>query len=177
MRWILLLSWLALGSGPVGAATYVVRPDGTGDFPTIQAAIDATVDGDVIELADGTFTGDGNRDIDYLGKAITVRSQSGVRESCVVDCHGSPEERHRGFIFQSGEGSGSVLEGVTITNGYTSGGGGIRCESSSPLFVRCALIGNSAFYGGGMNCWYAPSPTLRECVFDENWAEHGGGVY
>ena len=68
------------------AATYVVQPDGTGDFPTIQAAINAVVDTDIIELADGTFTGDGNRDLDYLGKAITIRSQSGDPSVCVIDC-------------------------------------------------------------------------------------------
>ena len=45
----------------VWATTYLVNPEGTGDFPTIQAAIDAVVDGDIIELNDGTFTGDGNR--------------------------------------------------------------------------------------------------------------------
>jgi pectin methylesterase-like acyl-CoA thioesterase len=60
-------------STPAFAATYVVSPDGSGDFPTIQAAIDAAVDGGIIELTDGTFTGDGNRDIDYAGKSITVR--------------------------------------------------------------------------------------------------------
>ena len=35
------------------ATTYVIEPDGSGDFPTIQAAINASSDGDIIELADG----------------------------------------------------------------------------------------------------------------------------
>ena len=50
-------------------AVYVVSPDGTGDFPTIQAAINGAADGDIVELTDGTFIGAGNRDIDFLGKA------------------------------------------------------------------------------------------------------------
>ena len=50
-----LLLILCLGAA---AETYVVTPDGTGDFPTIQTAIDAAGDGDIIELTDGTFTGD-----------------------------------------------------------------------------------------------------------------------
>ena len=121
---------LVLGSTASGT-TYVVRPDGTGDFPTIQAAIDAADSMDVIELTNGTFVGEGNRNIDYLGKAITVRSQSGIPDSCIIDV----QYLGRGFTFHSGEDTTSVLEGVTITNGYiiTSGsGGGILCSGGSP---------------------------------------------
>ncbi|NIO84487.1 MAG: hypothetical protein GTN53_28595, partial [Candidatus Aminicenantes bacterium] len=53
--------------------TIIVRADGTGDYPTIQAAINAAATGDIIELQTGTYTGNGNRDIDFLGKVITVR--------------------------------------------------------------------------------------------------------
>ena len=62
----------------------------TGLRQTIQDAIDLTdsVEGDIVELADGTYTGVGNRDIDLRGKAITVRSASGDPEACVIDCGG-----------------------------------------------------------------------------------------
>jgi len=53
-----ILQFLALATltlPSANAATYVVTPDGTGDFPTIQAAIDAAVTGDVIQLTDGVF--------------------------------------------------------------------------------------------------------------------------
>ncbi len=77
---------------PVSATTYLVTPDGTGDYPTIQLAVDAVVDGDIIELTPGTFTGDGNRDVDYLGRAITIRSQSGDPAGCVIDCEGTASD-------------------------------------------------------------------------------------
>ena len=46
---------LIFAAVPAAATTYIVRPDGTGDFPTIQTAIDAAIDGDIIELTDGTL--------------------------------------------------------------------------------------------------------------------------
>ncbi len=46
---------MALAAFALGA-TYVVNPDGTGDFPTIQAAIVATTSGDEVLLANGTPT-------------------------------------------------------------------------------------------------------------------------
>ena len=58
------------------ARTWVVTPNGSGDTPTIQAAIDSCLDGDVVELAGGLIAGDGNRDINFSGKAITVHSAS-----------------------------------------------------------------------------------------------------
>ena len=60
---LFLVVWLYAST--TVAATYVVTADGSGDFPTIQAAISAAINGDVIELTDGTFTGEGNRDIEF----------------------------------------------------------------------------------------------------------------
>lgn len=101
------------------AATWVVKPDGSGDFATIQDAIDAAAVGDVILLTDGVFKGVGNRDIDFLGKAITVRSASGRRTDCIVDAEGSPGVPQRCFDFRSTEGNDSVVRDITIRGGST----------------------------------------------------------
>lgn len=158
-------------------ATYNVCPDGSGDFLTIQAAINASVAGDVIELCDAILVGDGNRDIDYLGKAITVRSQSGNAAACVIDCGGSP---HRGLHFHSGEGSGSVLEGVTIMNAFSPDmGGGMLCDASSPTITGCTFRLNFApFDGAGLYCTNC-APTLDDCHFISNGdgtGMNGGGM-
>jgi parallel beta-helix repeat protein len=162
------------------STTYVVNPEGTGDYPTIQAAIDAAVDGDAVELTDGTFTGTGNHDIDFAGKAITVRSVGRDPQHCIIDC----ENSGRGFHFHSGEGSGSVVEGVTITNGDAplSGvdekGGAILCaDGSSPTVSHCRLVGNWAYLGAGIACTDVSSPTISDCSIASNAAETGCGIY
>jgi hypothetical protein len=157
------------------ATTYLVRPDGTGDFPTIQAAVNAATGGDVIELANGTFTGVGNRDIGYLGKAITIRSESGNPETCVIDCEGGP---YRGFNFHTGEGPNSVLEGVTVTNGNPSDwGGAIRVIDAWPTITRCIFRRNQAYgEGGAVITDMMAHPSFSECVFEENYAIDGGAV-
>ncbi|MCD4690159.1 right-handed parallel beta-helix repeat-containing protein [bacterium] len=153
------------------ADTLVVLPDGTGDFPTIQAAIVAAINGDIVELGDGTFTGEGNHDIDFLGKAITVRSVSGNPEACVIDCSWA-----RGFIFQSGEGQSSALEGVTITGGFGGalGGGGVLCQDCSPSLAHVVFLENTSFApsfgharGGGMYS-EGGSPSLTDVTFIRN---------
>jgi parallel beta-helix repeat protein len=150
-------------------------------YPTIQAAIDDTSEGDTVWVADGTYTGEGNFDIDFKGKAITVRSENGP-ENCVID----GQREKSGFDFHSGEDKNSVLDGFTITNGFTgeSGGAAIRCTASSPTITNCIIAGNSAKdYGGGMYNSYNSNPTLINCTFSENSAEstvsmlgNGGGM-
>jgi hypothetical protein len=84
-----------------------------GEYATIQAAIDACVAGDEVIIADGTYTGTGNKNLDFKGLAITIRSASGDPATCIIDCEGSG----RGFYFHSGETAESGVRGLTIQNG------------------------------------------------------------
>jgi len=176
MRRLPILCCLALAfitTIPATATTYVVTPDGTGDFPTIQAAIDAATYGDIVELTTGTFTGPGNRDIDYLGKALTIRSQSGEPSTCVMDCQHSGV----GVRFVSGEGPSSVLSGVTITNGQGIFTGGVDIHGASPVIQTCILSNNfctNGLGGGGLFC-FDGTPTIDGCAFLDNISAFGGG--
>ncbi|MCK4304915.1 MAG: right-handed parallel beta-helix repeat-containing protein [Candidatus Eisenbacteria sp.] len=166
---------------PIGGTAYLVKPDGTGDFATIQAAIDAVAEGVTIELADGTYTGEGNRDVDFIGKAVTVRSRYGNPEACIIDAEGLVADPHRGFQFVSGEGSGTLLAGVKILGGvYENGeGAGILCHGSSPRIEHCAITGNLASngLGGGLACMAGASPSVVACTFEANEGNLGGGIY
>jgi hypothetical protein len=182
---VLLATATVLGPSGAAAATIVVRPDGTGDYPTIQTAIDAASDGDVIELADGMFVGDGNRDLEFLGKAIRVQSQSGDPTTCVIDCEGSASEPHRGVWFADGDDTDTELVEVTITGGYVAGlgtdgaGGGILCTNGArPLIQHCHILANHAESGGGgVSCRVVARPSLSDCVIAGNSTDAwGGGV-
>ena len=151
-----------------------------GVYPTIQAAIDDASDGDTIWIADGQYSGEGNFDIDFKGKAVTVKSENGP-QNCIIDC----QFKGRGFDFHNGEDENSVLDGIQITNGSAGGfGGGIKCTASSPTINNCIITGNTAGeYGGGMCNSYGSSPILTNCTFSENSAESklsalgsGGGI-
>jgi len=160
---------------------HTVYPDGPG---TIQDAIDAAANGDVIELSNGEFAGPGNRDLDFHGKCLTVRSQSGDPEDCVIDC----EHAGRGFYFHSGEEPcGAVVQGITITDTIDFIGGGIYCIDASPTITQCNIEGSNwnpsgiACVGGhaeitscriegwdaGIDCQFA-SPRVEHCVIVEN---------
>jgi len=84
--------------------------------PTIQVEIGAALGGNTVLVADGTYAGAGNLDINFLGRAITVQSEDGT-ENCVVD----RENAGRGFYFHNNENLSSVLRGVTIFNELASG--------------------------------------------------------
>ena len=172
---VMLVFLLAtLCTAATGGTLYV--PSG---YSTIQVAIDAAVNGDEIVVANGTYTSPGNHDIDFKGKAIRVRSQSGA-EYCVIDCQGMS----RAFNFTNNEGTDSVLEGFTIKNGRATHGGGMYVYRSSPTVKDCFFKDNIAEDGGGaVYNFHSSEPTLVGCVFSGNEAlgmaiySGGGSVY
>jgi outer membrane protein assembly factor BamB len=176
MKRVILIAFLFLPffTSFASGRTIYVDDDGPADFNNIQAAINAANGGDTVSVADGIYTGDGNRDIDFLGKAITVCSQNGP-QSCTIDCN----RQNRGFYFHSGEYKNSVLNGFTIMNGYASNGGGIYCDYySSPTIANCTIVGNiAASSGGGIYCVSA-GPPITNCIIGCNKAAvSGGGIY
>jgi len=128
--------------GALEAATLYVGPDET--HTTIQSAIDAASNGDTVTVRDGTYTGDGNRNLNFAGKALHLKSENGP-ENCIIDVQGSS-----GAIrFQSGEGNETIVEGFTITRGYEGIGGAISISNSSPIITGNIFSGNTASQSGG----------------------------
>ncbi len=154
------------------AKTWHVDPGGSGDAPTIQAGIDSADIGDVVLLAPGTYTGPGNRNVDFKGKAVTVSSSAGA-DVTTIDCQGVG----RGFIFTSGEGVYSVLSAVRVVNGsHALFGGGVYCVNTSPRIENNIFSGNQAGFRGGALYCDASLAIITGNVFDGNEASYGGAV-
>ena len=80
-----------------------------GDYPTIQCAINASSNGDLVVVASGSY----NEKIDYMGKSITIQSEAGP-ELTSIDGKGLNGTLVR---FDNGESEDSKLIGFTIKNG------------------------------------------------------------
>ncbi|MEW6104451.1 MAG: choice-of-anchor Q domain-containing protein, partial [bacterium] len=162
------------GMRTYGADLYVPS-----QYATIQAGINAANDGDTVWVADGIYTGSGNKDLSWSGKHITVRSENGP-ENCIIDC----ENSGRGFYLADGQTNSDLILGLTIKNGYVVGeepvgcGGGIFCYGSSPSVTNCIISGNQASVdGGGIACYNYSSPDITNCIIIGNQAyRNGGGV-
>ena len=149
------------------------------DYTTIQAAIDAAANGDTVIVADGTYTGLGNWDIDFLGKAITVKSLNGPA-NCIIDGNGI--SYRRAFYFHSGETNSSVIDGFTITNFKVEyRGGGIYCNDASPLIKNCTIKNCQSFcmateeaFGGAI--FSSAGTIIEKCTFLNNFVRGGNAI-
>lgn len=152
-------------------------------FDAIQEGIDAAQDGDIVEVANGVYFGLGNLNLNFHGRRITVRSALGP-EGCTIDS----QFFGRAFVFESGEGPESVVEGFTMINGLITTdptvGGAIRIEFASPTIRDCVFSGNTAggFPGGDGGAIYLRQSTARilRCRFENNVATNffgrGGAI-
>ncbi len=156
----------------VKGEVWIVAPDGSGNAPTVQAAIDLATDGDEILLTDGVFTGDGNRDVGLRGKVLTVRSVSGDPTACILDVQGSAGQPHAGFLIDEGETTASLIADITIRGGHHVGGGSAVDCMSAGITLR-----GSIFAGNEVNQalrFTSSSTVVEDCIVADN---HGGGLW
>ncbi len=183
LKQILVLSIILVSLPGIILATTFQIPS---DHPNIQAGVDAAATGDTVLLDPGLYFGVGNRDIDFHGKDITVRSTDDNPATCIIACQGYEGNSHRGFIFQSGESSAAQIRGITITGGWVDdgtydpniagGGGAVLCSNnSSPTFINCRLTNNTSLHHGGGLAAIQASPTLTNCRLDNNLSGYNGG--
>jgi hypothetical protein len=167
------------------------------EFPTIQAAIDASNGGDVIKIDSGTYQGpfivnnkslviSGNDSFDAINGAERTVFSGGGKDQIMYS-----------------NGSSLVVSNITFKDGVSSGGGGlkkaggellllncsfvnnkgigditgagIRVESANVIIDRCRFFNNTSAKGGAGYIEWCPKLTVRSSVFDSNSAE--GSVF
>jgi len=158
---------------PVGTRSALLVPS---QYPTIQSAINASQDGDTVLVADGTYSGPGNRDIDFNGKSITVTSQNGPA-STIINCAGfyagDGSGNHRGFYIHNNE-TAVTISGFSVQNGYGFSGGGIYNNGGQLAITNCIISNNRAIYGGGI-CSNGGSVVLTNSDITLNTGQDAGG--
>jgi|GEM_PF-3275717 len=158
MKTLGIVLFLSAFATLLGATWYV--PD---DFPVIQDAIDASSNGDTIVVRPGTYV----ENIDFLGKSITVMSESGPQVTVIDGNQAGSVVVLSGLVDLS-----TVLDGFTITNGTGTFfyddyyGGGICCKYYAGLTSTNTIL------------WHNKAPTAPEiwiglapCTFSIDYSD------
>lgn len=192
LRHCLFLALAAIVSTSIAQAqtTWYVDVNGSapgtgspGDpYTSLQYAISrpTTVGGDTLLVAPGIYL----EHIDFLGKAIEVKSTAGAATTIL-------DGANTGSVvsFVTGETAGSILDGFTVRGGAGTGvlpdnsGGGVRCVGASPILKNLVVRANTSYLGAGV---YLESSTaqIQQCTIEENHpfpsygvSSYGVGIY
>ncbi|WP_226990888.1 PGF-pre-PGF domain-containing protein [Methanosarcina acetivorans] len=122
---ILILS-LQVFSGSAAAAIIYVDSDGSGNYATVQAALDNAVDGDTIIVRPGNYNEDLAVDV-----SVTLNGSSGYPTVGKIEVNRQ-----------------SQISGLTITGGVRFEQAGMSCIIRNNKFDECGVsIGNNYAYG------------------------------
>lgn len=147
------------------------------DQPSIQAGIDAAVNGDTVLVAPGTYV----ENVNFLGKEINVRS-SDRAATTVIDGSNPLNPDHGSVVTFNHQEQNAVLDGFTLVHGtgYRIGsqkcGGGIFLDSASPTIRNNIIMQNTAALGGAVYGKFSWSNIHSNTIFD-NEGVRGAGVY
>jgi hypothetical protein len=168
-------------------------------YSTIQAAINASQDGDTVLVAQGTYY----ENINFRGKNITVAStfiingnRQAILNTIINGSNPSHPDTASCVLIVSGEDSTTVLEGFTLTGGIGTNwtdehgagiyveGGGVLITQSSPIIRNNFIVDNEAIRrltgtvsagGGGIRAGDSDAKILNNVIM-QNRGLYGGGI-
>ncbi len=161
---------------PATAANVLNVP---GTYATIQAAIDASANGDTVMVAPGTYF----ENIDFKGKLITVQSAQGPNVTTIDGSNLAPVVN-----FSTAETAAATIQGFTLQHGNATGafgyeGAGVHINGASPTVAGNNIVANTSCANGvGISVAFA-SPVIRDNAIDGNTkqpgcsGQNGGGIY
>ncbi len=145
-----------------------------GQYPTIQAGIDAAVDGDTVLVGTGEYAI--TEPVTFRGKAVTLCGECGP-ELTTIRMSETPIDPNRASIvvFENGETAESVLQGFALMDALHSGV--VIRNASRATIKNCIISSNNA---RGVLCRYESHATLESCVIADNLVSghtYGGGIF
>jgi FG-GAP-like repeat len=149
-----------------------------GDYPTIQAAINAVVngalpDGTVVDIQPGTYAE--ALQIGATPRSMTLRAVGGAG-TAVVDATGKGVS-----ALQILSATGNIrVDGLKLRNGRGDfgHGGGFTFQDASPTVVNCTVENNSSGGDGGGGMLGRSNAVFDSCIFQNNSAvQFGGGLF
>lgn len=184
-------------------STIYVNVEGTGDYPTIEEAVEAAVIGSVVLVGPGRYTWANQATGDSLLGMINVpryyegadyydfevRSIAGP-EATILDAqlHGKVMSVTGGTSGGSGnlEYAGITIDGFTFTNGRALAtgpnelegwsGAGLNLHLTDTVVRNCIFTGNRAFEGGALWVGGQGDALIENCLFENNEAVNTGGA-
>ncbi len=152
MKTLLTLAAVAVLVATVESTTIHVPAE----QPTLQAGVDASVDGDTVLVAPGVYAGTGNYNVDFGAKNLVVIAESGP-DSTIVNCFDSAGAIRRGFILEQNQDSTSVLDGFTL-----------RQATIGVYMMGSALIRNCVIDSNGIGVYIQGNPELDSLIINSN---------
>lgn len=180
------------------ADTITVCLDGSCDFTSVGAAVDAAAEGDLILVAAGTYML--SAPISLYDKDLVIRGAVDASGRPTTVLNGQNTTYHINALVQT---SATVIENLVLTNGRSTQNGAIymfgcqgttirNCSvrgnqrgaiginNSNVTMIGCEIVDNAAGPGtsAGGGIYVAGTISLIDCVVSGNSASYsGGGIY
>jgi predicted outer membrane repeat protein len=163
------------------ATTWYIKADGTGDAPTIQAGVNLAQLGDTVLVAPGWYSYTNQGATDYAMIMIPGR-----RPDFAIVSEGGPSvtvldgESQCRILFLQGY-TDLTVDGFTFTRGQATlinefWGGAWVSHLCSPTIKNCVFTNSWAEQGAGIWHGGVGTPQILDCKFVNNTATHGGGI-
>lgn len=173
---VIILIVLAQSMFPLIAITHIVRPDGTGDFSSIQPAIYASSMGDTVLVSPGRYFENLT-----VPSAITLASLYLLTNDITYSYTTIIDGNHAGtaVLVQNSVPDTCRITGLTITNGYnhsdqSRGVGGLEVSGSNLILWKCIVENNYGDLVGGICPWNSSNVILKGTTIRYNRGGIGG---